>query len=868
MLPSANTLEGVETKDLENVPALRENWSVDFRSECPYLWFADGGRSLFTTMALRVPYTQQFTPEQTPLKRLLAILRQNAGDPDGLRDAIAGGFFKGKADPGKLAGNTLIALRSYGIIDDVASLTAFGKQLVDLQGSEEQAHRLLAKRILLHLDGVGIVETLREMNRARLVVALKTLPTELRQRGFEASSSSSDLSGVLNWLRQAGVLLGYDVNETEYAALVGAQPETLDALKGLNRDQVAFLRAALALNVTEWCSYNRICKHAEQLYAGEIRYNWKEIVGTVLEPLQEAGLIEIRKKAKQATDTPEGRGGKPADVRPTSKFEGDLAEPLLGALYRSAGFAEIREIRSKPLAEIVAQIEHAADQNRRARALELLAIRLCQMLDLNFLGWRETDVEIAAGGEVDAILHAARLIYSRWQVQCKIGQVTLEAVAKEVGMQNVTLANVILVVGTKKATQGALTFRKKIVSTSNLNIIIIDGPLLKKIIDDNSMLVDILHAQAEDALKMKPALSGMKPPPPSGSGEPWEMTSENGPCQAAPAANKRFSAAYATTLGRMFCGDSLEVLPSLIGQGTRVKLIVTSPPFALVRKKDYGNEDSDRYVRWFEQFIPLFRRILDPDGSLVIDIGGAWIKGLPVKSTYHFKLLLRLCESGFYLAQDFYHYNPARLPAPAEWVTVRRLRVKDAINNVWWLTLDPFVKVDNRRVLLPYSDSMKQLLRNGYKPRLRPSGHDISAKFQKDNTGAIPPNLLEFANTESNSYYLRRCKQDNIKPHPARFPQALPEFFITLLTDPGDLVLDPFSGSNASGAAAEALGRQWVSIELDSTYVAGSRFRFERPPRPTYEPSRRHRKEIPTPSTQPHLLFDWNGSDAAQEPSL
>jgi len=128
---------------------------------------------------------------------------------------------------------------------------------------------------------------------------------------------------------------------------------------------------------------------------------------------------------------------------------------------------------------------------------------------------------------------------------------------------------------------------------------------------------------------------------------------------------------------------------------------------------------------------------------------------------------------------------------------------------------------------------MKDLLKNGYKAQLRPSGHDISTKFQKDNKGAIPPNLLEFANTESNSYYLRRCKEEGIKPHPARFPQALPEFFIKFLTNPGDLILDPFAGSNVTGVAAESLGREWISVELDAEYVRASAFRFEEQPQKT-----------------------------------
>jgi DNA modification methylase len=200
-----------------------------------------------------------------------------------------------------------------------------------------------------------------------------------------------------------------------------------------------------------------------------------------------------------------------------------------------------------------------------------------------------------------------------------------------------------------------------------------------------------------------------------------------------------------------------------------------------------------------------------------------------VKSIYQYKLLVRLCESGFYLAQEFYHYNPAKLPTPAEWVTVRRLRVKDAVNNVFWLTLDPFADADNRRVLTEYSDSMKALLKNGYKAKLRPSGHNISTEFGRDNGGAIPPNLLQFSNTESNSAYMQRCRDEGIKPHPARFPLVLPEFFIKFLTRPGDLVLDPLAGSNSTGAAAQQLGRRWIGIEENQTYVEGSELRFKTP---------------------------------------
>lgn len=392
----------------------------------------------------RVPYSQQFTPEQTPLRRLLPILRQQAGNQARLQRAIAAAFFKGKTEPTKLARNTLISLKSFAIIAPDAKLTAFGKKLIESQRDLKAANEILARHILVDLGGIDIIETIREMTTAGLKIDLKTLPDELQQRGIRASANSSDLSAILGWLREGGVLLDrYEINDPRYSALAGAPAGTILALKHLSSEQIGFLRAMVALNVTDWKAYNTICKHAESLYPGEIRFNWKDVPQTVLRPLQEAGLIEIRKKAKKDKSTPEGRGGKPADVKPTDRFEKEIAAPLLDSLYKSAGYAEIRAIRSRPLKEIVADTE-SADPNKSGKGLELLAIRLCQMLDLEFMGWRETDEELAGGGEVDALLHSARLTYSRWQVQCKVGKITLEAVSKEVGMKDVTLADVIL----------------------------------------------------------------------------------------------------------------------------------------------------------------------------------------------------------------------------------------------------------------------------------------------------------------------------------------------------------------------------------------------------------------------------------------
>jgi site-specific DNA-methyltransferase (cytosine-N4-specific) len=305
--------------------------------------------------------------------------------------------------------------------------------------------------------------------------------------------------------------------------------------------------------------------------------------------------------------------------------------------------------------------------------------------------------------------------------------------------------------------------------------------------------------------------------------------------------------AFKTGSGAAYCGDSAAFMATQ-AEPASVDLVMTSPPFGLVRKKSYGNEDADAYCDWFRPFAEGFRRVLKPQGSLVIDIGGAWKPGTPTRSLYHFDLLLMLCrEYGFHLCLEHFWWNPSKLPTPAEWVNVRRVRVKDAVNCVWWLSPTPWPKASNRRILSAYSDSMKSLLKNGYNPKLRPSGHDISPHFARDNGGAVPPNLLAIANTESNSRYQAYCHEHGLPVHPARFPSLLPEYFIRMLTDRGDLVLDPFAGSCVTGAVAESLGRRWVGVELLPDYVKGAAGRFAESPTVPSKTCKQTTYEISTP---------------------
>ncbi len=288
---------------------------------------------------------------------------------------------------------------------------------------------------------------------------------------------------------------------------------------------------------------------------------------------------------------------------------------------------------------------------------------------------------------------------------------------------------------------------------------------------------------------------------------------------------------YSTDIGASFCGDSLELL-SKLPDGS-VNLVLTSPPFALQREKEYGNKDQTEYIEWLGNFAEIVYRKLKDDGSFVLDLGGAYEKGKPVRSLYNFRIPIYFCdEIGFFLAEDFYWFNPSKLPSPIEWVNKRKIRAKDSVNTVWWFSKSEFPKSDVTNVLTEYSSRMKKLLEDPkkfYDPKKRPSGHDISGNFGKDNGGAIPSNLLQIPNSESNGQYLRGCKALGLKAHPARFPTKLPEFFIRFLTEPGDLVVDIFAGSNTTGFVAEQENRHWLAFEKELQYLAASSFRFIQP---------------------------------------
>lgn len=319
-----------------------------------------------------------------------------------------------------------------------------------------------------------------------------------------------------------------------------------------------------------------------------------------------------------------------------------------------------------------------------------------------------------------------------------------------------------------------------------------------------------------------------------------------------------------TDRGQLFRGDSVDLiakklLPIFAG---RVDLILTSPPFPLNQKKRYGNEQGDEYRKWFTELAPLYKSLLSKRGSIVMELGNAWEPNRPVQSLLHLESLLGFVKAAdLRLIQEFICYNPSKLPSPAQWVTVNRIRTVDSYTHIWWMAKTDTPKADNTKVLRPYSKSMQQLLKRGtYNSGRRGSEHVISESgFLKDHGGSIahnffelepieerevrlPHNVLSFSNTISNDYFMRTCRKRGIVTHPARMSMGVANFFIQFLTSPGDLVMDPFAGSGTTLFAAELQQRKWLGCEISNEYIEQIKIRLKDPALNEKSKPHEHRK--------------------------
>jgi DNA modification methylase len=301
--------------------------------------------------------------------------------------------------------------------------------------------------------------------------------------------------------------------------------------------------------------------------------------------------------------------------------------------------------------------------------------------------------------------------------------------------------------------------------------------------------------------------------------------------------------AYKTNLGNAYQASIDEFLSSPQAKRLRgkVQLVFTSPPFPLSSPKKYGNFSGSTYVEWLSDLTQRLAELLTDDGSLVVEIGNAWDKKQPTMSTIPLETLIAIKnKADLNVCQQFVCTNPNRLPSPINYVNVERSRVKDAFTHIWWYSRAVRPYADQWSILVPYSNAMRKLLdRQSYNAGLRPSDHTIGDKsFLKDNGGAIPPNdlsfllqadfdnRLEFTGSPVDRGYRDWCREHGIRQHPAKMSHYLAEFFIKFLSREGDRVLDPFGGSNTTGAVAERLGRRWTIVEMNGDYLRGSIGRF------------------------------------------
>lgn len=264
-----------------------------------------------------------------------------------------------------------------------------------------------------------------------------------------------------------------------------------------------------------------------------------------------------------------------------------------------------------------------------------------------------------------------------------------------------------------------------------------------------------------------------------------------------------------------------------------VDLILTSPPYPLLRPKPYQlreNRDAMAWISWMMRLAEQWRELLTPTGSMMVNVGPVWMPGEPRQSTYIERFLIALEDHlGLYLCQRLGWESRTKLPSPLEWVGVRRIRVKDTVEPILWVSPNPdLAKADNRRVLRPYTKSgRRSIARPEDGTRRRPSGFSFGPSSFKDNGGAIPPAVNVSHGVGRDARYRAAERTAGRVSHPATMPEDVASFCIRLATETDDLVYDPFGGSGTTGVAAERLGRRWITSERAREYVESARIRFE-----------------------------------------
>ncbi|MEW6740250.1 MAG: restriction endonuclease [Nitrospirota bacterium] len=445
-----------------------------------------------------IPFGAQFSPSQIDLPKLLDLCEKHEGDRKELEAVIQREFFSAKGkdayNQAKLAMNTALGMIAYGIIDREGNLTELGKELLSLKDNPPQLYKRFAQHILLNLRGLDLVQTAQDMQARAERFDLVKFRQWLEERGIHVPRGSVGMSSMRLWLEKAGLVISTDwqIDHSILESLLGVGTTEIDILAVLSQEQKAYLKALANIPGEKSFPANEIERLATQLYG--IKYNEKMLPKQVLYPLQDIGYIKITKPTG-------GRGAKSFIVKPTEKLKNEVIAPLLEALEKQA-VSDLRPMLRKPLKDILKDLTHKS-KHIKGLALEALAFYLMRLVDLTYIATRLRG-ETTGGAEIDLIFEGTRFIFSRWQIQCKNTRiVSLDDVAKEVGLTHQLKSNVIMVVSTGSISDDARRFANHVMNTTNLDIILVDRNDLEKIKGNPMYISTVLDREAKRAMQIK-----------------------------------------------------------------------------------------------------------------------------------------------------------------------------------------------------------------------------------------------------------------------------------------------------------------------------------------------------------------------------
>lgn len=439
-----------------------------------------------------LPFGSEFSPDQVDLPTLLEICKNHEGNQVHIEKAIIDTFYSDKTnDVKKLGNNCFTALRHYKILDDNGVLTEIGNNLYEHR-KDNTLYWIFAKHILLHLNGLLFIECLQDMHLAGDKVTLESMRKPIEKRGLTYPKGGKHPSVMRLWLEKTGLInKQWKIDSDVLNKILGTEDKT-SILAGLDNFQVAFLKALINSGIKEPQSASNIVKLAQNVYG--LDFPEKSLPKLVLNKLVESNLIIVQK-------TTQGRGAKPFLVQLHPDVDPEVILPTLAQLRKRLN-KRLLELTRKPLSDILVDIK-SKDTYISGLALEALAFKLMQFLDMEYMATRLRG-EQTGGAEVDLLFESSRLVYSRWQIQCKNTQkVSLDPVAKEVGLTHFLKSNVILVVTTGDFTSEARKYSNAIMRDSNLNIILLNGQDLEKISQIPAMIIDILNREAKHAMDIK-----------------------------------------------------------------------------------------------------------------------------------------------------------------------------------------------------------------------------------------------------------------------------------------------------------------------------------------------------------------------------